>query len=314
MSQPLLPPAVLCVGETMAMVVPRDARPLRSAEDFVIGVGGAESTVAMYLADFGCRAAWFSALGDDPLGERILDVVSARGVDVGSVVRDGHHPTGLYLKDPRADGTTVHYYRDGSAASALDAGAATVLELDGYALVHTTGITAAISQSSRRLVTELWRRAADADIRRSFDVNYRPALWPADVAGPVLLTLAREADVVFVGRDEAAALWGTHDARDIAALLDGAGCIVVKDSHVGATHHEAGETVFEPALEVDVIEHVGAGDAFAAGYLAGYLAGESPAARLRLGHRTAAHTLASVVDYVPLEPGSALWPSAVVLQ
>ena len=61
---------VLCIGESMALVTPVLAEPLRSAERFAIRTGGAESTVALYLADAGHRASWVSRLGDDPLDRR----------------------------------------------------------------------------------------------------------------------------------------------------------------------------------------------------------------------------------------------------
>jgi 2-dehydro-3-deoxygluconokinase len=129
-------PRVLCVGETMAMVVPQQRERVRTAQDFLLGTGGAESTVAMYLADYGARVSWFSALGTDALGDRILDAVASPGVDVSMVRRDADHPTGLYVKDPRPDGTTVRYYRAGSAASFLDA-----VPVGHFNLVHVSGIT-----------------------------------------------------------------------------------------------------------------------------------------------------------------------------
>jgi 2-dehydro-3-deoxygluconokinase len=75
----------------------------------------------MYLADYGARVSWFSALGTDALGDLILDAVAGPGVDVSMVRRDADHPTRLCVNDPHPDGTTVRYYRAESAASFLDA-------------------------------------------------------------------------------------------------------------------------------------------------------------------------------------------------
>ncbi|QWB25777.1 PfkB family carbohydrate kinase [Streptomyces koelreuteriae] len=112
----------------------------------------------------------------------------------------------------------------------------------------------------------------------------------------MLRDLARAADLVFVGRDEAEALWGTAHPDDIASLLAPAPLVVVKDAEHGATSYAAGEVTFAPALTVEVVEPVGAGDAFAAGYLSGVLADLDEASRLRLGHRTAATALRSRDD------------------
>ena len=132
----------------------------------------------------------------------------------------------------------------------------------------------------------------------SFDVNHRAALWSAEAAAPALAALARRADLVFTGRDEAAALWGAELDDDIRALLPDVPELVVKDGDVGATAYLADRRVFEPALVVDVIEAVGAGDAFAGGYLAARLSGKDAGERLRAGHRRAALTLRTTGDFV----------------
>src|SRR5690606_28880000 len=100
----------------MALVTPAAAEPIAEAEVFVMDAGGAESNVAAHVAALGQRAEWFSRLGDDPLGRRVLAQISRRGVGVSRVALDALHPTGLYVKDP---GNGVVYYRRGSAASRL---------------------------------------------------------------------------------------------------------------------------------------------------------------------------------------------------
>ena len=136
-----------------------------------------------------------------------------------------------------------------------------------------------------------------------FDVNHRPALWrhrPAQAA-PVLLELARGADLVFVGRDEAETLWGTHTAQEVRDLLGPGPVLVVKDAGHGATAYGTdGEETFVPTPATRVVEPVGAGDAFAAGYLAALLEGRTPANGLRLGHLVAAATLSTREDVPPV--------------
>jgi 2-dehydro-3-deoxygluconokinase len=137
----------------------------------------------------------------------------------------------------------------------------------------------------------------------SFDVNHRPALWRdgrADAARS-LLTLARAADLVFVGRDEAETLWGTARPDDIAGALGSVPVVVVKDAEYGATSYAHGVRTFVPSLPTKVVEPVGAGDAFAAGYLAGVLEDRDERSRLRLGHLAAAAALRTRDD-VPVMP------------
>ena len=294
---------LLAAGETMAMVAPRTAERLHAADAFRVDAGGAESNVAGHVAALGHSAAWFSRLGADPLGDRILNRLAARGIDVSTVVRDAAHPTGLYVKDP---GHGVHYYRAGSAASFLSAADADAVDLAGVRVLHVSGITAIISPSAAEFLDRIMLRAREAGVLVSFDVNHRPSLWDAETAGAALAPFAARSDIVFVGRDEAERLWGTATAEEVRALLPDVPELVVKDGGHGATAFVGDEAVFEPALRVDVIEEVGAGDAFAGGYLATVLSdppegNASIDRRLRAGHARAALVLATTSDWAEEE-------------
>ncbi|MFN3538936.1 MAG: sugar kinase [Rhodococcus sp. (in: high G+C Gram-positive bacteria)] len=300
-------PEVICIGETMTLVAPVDATPLASADLFTLHMGGAESTVALYLAELGHHVAWASRVGNDPLGRRIVDDIAAHGVDTSLVRFADEAPTGVYFKDPKGTATTVHYYRRGSAASHMSPATLDGLPLREAPLVHVSGINAGLSDSCLEMMRALFDLCVGSTTRISFDVNYRPGVWSTAEAGPILLELARRADVVFVGRDESAELWGTTDARSIGTLMDAGPhrveTLVVKDSDVGATEITSAGATFVPAHRVDVVEVVGAGDAFAAGYLSGLLTGKEARERLSLGHDLAARALSSTNDYVPAITG-----------
>ncbi|NQX17205.1 sugar kinase [Rathayibacter sp. VKM Ac-2857] len=282
------------MGETMAVLVPCGGS-VADADDFLVDAGGAESNVLAHAAALGVPVRWHSRLGADALGERVLRQLAARRIDVARVVRDPGHPTGVYVKDP---GRGVSYYRAGSAAAYLDTADADTAPFDDVALLHLSGITAALSSSADRFLRRAALRARELGVPVSLDVNYRAALWSIADAAPVLAELVRLADVVFVGRDEAETLWGTRTAEDVRALFPDVAELVVKDGHIGATVFSAdvGAPVFEPSHEVEVLDAVGAGDAFAGGYLAALLQGADPGARLRRGHDRAALTLAVAGD------------------
>ncbi|MGW6014901.1 sugar kinase [Streptomyces sp. NPDC055210] len=296
---------VMCVGETMAVLGPPGAGPLAEQSLLSMAVGGAESNVACALAGLGRRAAWLSRLGDDPFGRRILAELTARGVDVSAVETDPERPTGVYFKDPAPDPesgpghTRTYYYRGGSAASAMGPDLARHPALRRARILHLSGVAAALSDSCARLLEALLVGRDDhakPGPLVSFDVNHRPALWrrgghDTTDAARSLLTLARAADIVFVGRDEAEELWGTARPDDIAELLAPAPAVVVKDAEHGATSYAGGLRTFVPSLPTKVVEPVGAGDAFAAGYLTGVLEERDERSRLRLGHLAAAAAL-----------------------
>ncbi|MFI6929543.1 sugar kinase [Streptomyces sp. NPDC050287] len=291
---------VVCVGETMAVLSPPDARPLAGQRTLALTVGGAESNVACSLAALGHRVAWLSRVGADPLGRRVLDDLTARGVDVSAVETDPERPTGVYFKDPAPDRTRTYYYRRDSAATLMGPELARLPLLRAARLLHLSGITPALSDSCAALTDALIAHRAAPDPLVSFDVNHRPALWrhrPADAA-PVLLALARAADIVFVGRDEAETLWGTGTAAEVRGLLRPARVVVVKDAEHGATAYTRdGEETFLAAPPSRIVERVGAGDAFAAGYLsATVLEGLGATEGLHRGHRLAAAALVTPDD------------------
>lgn len=296
---PTRPPEVVCVGETMVLVTPTDAV-LSDAHHASLGLAGAESNVAAGLVAAGHRAAWASRLGDDPLGARISSELTRRGVELW-VEADQDAPTGVMFKDPGQEGSSTHYYRRGSAASRMTPGQLSVEQLAGVRIVHTTGITPALSLSTLDMVDRLFDDARTAGALASFDVNDRRALWSMEDAAATLARLANAADITLVGRDEAERIWGTSTAEEIRAFLPECEMLIVKDGDVGATAFDGdAEPVFVAAPVVEVVEPVGAGDAFASGFLAATLEGRPLAERLSAGHAAAARVLTIAADMPPM--------------
>ena len=286
----------------MACLVPPVGDAFDAATHLSMTVAGAESNVAMYLADDGVPVQWVSRVGDDPFGRRILRTVAACGVDVSGVEIDRHRPTGLLIKEPRVSATRVHYYRTNSAAASMTDAVILHERVRSAPLLHLTGITPALSPSCAHLVRTALAPGEHRARVVSFDVNYRPALW-RDPPGMTLLRLANQADIVFVGLDEADNLWGPcPDAETVRALIPDPQVLVVKDGPRAATAFTGSTATCVPALRVPVVEVVGAGDAFAAGFLAGVLRGESTETALRRGHITAASALQVTGDHGPLLP------------
>ncbi|MFJ4164972.1 sugar kinase [Microbacterium sp. NPDC089698] len=296
-------PALIAIGETMAMVTPSRAESLLDAESIRLRVGGAESNVAGHVAALGGAAAWVSALGDDVLGRRVHREIAAQGIDTRWVSFDETAPTGVFFKDP---GRGISYYRAGSAASRMTPTSIESIPLEEAAIVHVSGITPALSDDCAAMIAAVFERVAASSTLLSFDVNHRRALWPIAEAAPVLRELANRADIVFVGRDEAETLWGCETAEDVRAHLPEPARLIVKDGDVGATEFSALGRSFVPAIPTEVVEPVGAGDAFAGGYLAGLLRGWSVQECLRSGHERAHLVLQSTSDSAPdMAPGGA---------
>ena len=286
--KPLATVAVLTVGETMALLDPLGGGVPESGTSFALRFAGAESNFAIALARLGVRVTWISRLGRDPFGDMIEAGLRAEGVDVGHVRRDDAR-TGLFLKWRGGEERGVAYYRAGSAASRLGPEDVPDEALEGVRLVHLTGITMAISDTGRALVVDLARRARERGAIVLFDPNFRPALPDTPAAAA-----ERQRDVLpyvdwyLTGDSEARLLWGREPIPARAVLRVGARGAVVDG------------VIVPPPREVAVVDEIGAGDAFAAGFAYGLLEGWAPPACAHAGNVLAARALAGTGDWETL--------------
>lgn len=271
-------------GETMGLLTALDIGPLEQCRQFRYGIGGAESNVAIGVARLGQPASWFGRVGPDATGDLIERRLTAEHVTTHAIRDD--HPTGMMIKYHRfAHAGTVDYHRHGSAASRIRPDDLSAEAIRAAAILHVTGITPALSPSASATVFHAIDLARAAGVLVSVDVNYRGKLWPPEVAAPVLRTLAAQADILFAGPEEAHLVLGsgapTADT-DLAAALTALGPkeAIIKAGANGATATIDGRRYQRSALAVPVIDTVGAGDAFVAGYLAEHLRGADPDRRL----------------------------------
>ncbi|MFG1613926.1 sugar kinase [Nonomuraea wenchangensis] len=255
--------SVVVCGEAMLLMLAEPGIPLERATSFRRSIAGAESNVAAGLARLGHEVRWLGRVGADPAGRSVLAMLRAEGIDTRHAVVDPDAPTGLLLRDSHpARAIDVHYYRAGSAASRLDPGELTPEMVSGARLVHVTGITPMLSGSAHLATLRLLDLAREAGATVSFDPNVRLKLGPPERWRERVAPLLARADVVFAGEDELELL-----GVDPAALP---GLVVVKHRDKSASC--AG--LRQEAFPVPVTDPVGAGDAFAAGFLSGLLRGE----------------------------------------
>jgi 2-dehydro-3-deoxygluconokinase len=137
---------VVTLGECMAVLYPPEPIPIEHAETLLLGVGGAETNLAIRLQRMGHAARFISRVGDDPFGRRIIRTLAAEGVDTSFVTVDGTTPTGVYFREWLTGGERrVYYYRAGSAACRLASADLQPAAFQGARIVHLTGITPALS-------------------------------------------------------------------------------------------------------------------------------------------------------------------------
>jgi 2-dehydro-3-deoxygluconokinase len=246
---------------------------LEETSSLRVSIGGTESNVAVALARLGRRVCWLSALPDNPLGHRIERELRGHGVDTSCVIWSGGR-AGIYFMEPGSAPrpTRVHYDRADSAVARIEPDDLELSVIEGSRALHLTGITPALSEGCRASCLRLAEEAGRAGTPLAFDVNYRARLWPPEAAATGIQPLLERAELVFCGADDAATMWGLtgEPARVAQGLLERSSARVVvltlgKQGALALTRN--GAVHEQAAIPVETIDAVGAGDAFAAGFL-----------------------------------------------
>ncbi len=286
---------LITLGETMWRLSPPGFSRLDITRSLDVQVGGSESNTAIALARLGKRVAWWSRLPDNPLGQHVAQTLSTYGVDVTGVYWQANARLGTYFVEfgspPRA--TQVVYDRADSAASQMQPTDFDWSQLQHTRRLHLTGITPALSQSCLQTVRHALKSASEMHVPVSFDINYRAKLWSWAECRPVLDELAAQAELAFIALRDARSLLDNQTATpfDLAQELHerwhGAHIVMTRGAdgvilYDGNQHHEV------PAFPVQIVDRVGAGDAFSAGLLCGLLDGKDLPEAARFGTATAA--------------------------
>lgn len=270
------PAIVIGLGELLWDVFPDERRP-----------GGAPANVAFHANQLGLRGVVCSRVGRDALGDELCEYLAQRGLDPGVIQRDDDRPTGT---------VTVHTDGDGPAYTIHERVAWDFLELSdgwrdalGRAAAVCFGSLAQRSPTSRATIADALQAAPQA--WRIFDINLRPPFYDAEILDASL----RSANVVKCNDQEVPELARllqipSDDAATVARHLLAEYSIeiaVITRGGAGAWLLQEGETVDADPESVDVVDTVGAGDAFTAGLAYGLIRGWSLEATGRLANRVA---------------------------
>ncbi|MDQ3547454.1 MAG: sugar kinase [Chloroflexota bacterium] len=260
-------------GETMIRLTAEAGVRLEETGALRVTIGGTESNVAVALARLGRRTAWLSALPANPLGQRIAGELRRHRVDTTHILWTSGR-VGVYFMEPGTAPrpTRVLYDRADSAIARIDPDALDVSIVKGAGILHLTGITPALSAGCRAACLRLADAARADGVPVSVDVNYRSRLWSPEQAAEGIQPLLDRATLVFCGAGDAGTIWGlTGDPAMVAQELlnrSSAHIVVVTVSERGSLAlTRDGVRHDQPALPVETIDAVGAGDAFAAGFI-----------------------------------------------
>jgi len=245
--------------------------------DFAQGFGGDTSNVVVAAARAGARVVYLTRVGDDPFGQELLAMWRHEGVDVSAIEVVSDAPTGLYFITHGPQGHVFSYRRSGSAASAMRFAPAFAAAIEGAGYLHASGISQAISESACDTVFAAIEHARRHAVPVSYDLNYRPRLWPPARARAIAQASIAASDLFLPSLDEAQALFGIGSADE---LIDwshalGARQVAVKCGAQGAVVSDGTSRLVIPAHPVSARDATGAGDCFAGVLLTRRLAGDS---------------------------------------
>ena len=286
-------------GEAMVRLTPPNSQRLEQARAFDVYVGGGELNVAVAAARFGVPSRWVSRLPDNPLGHLISNRARELGVDV-QVEWSSTDRAGLYFAElgaaPRA--SSVLYDRAASAISKIAAGKIDwASTFSGARWFHVSGITPAISTSAATVTGEAIRAAKKAGLIVSYDLNYRSKLWSPEKAREVQEPLMEHVDVLITTEEDTRIVFGigaprtyehleseSYDevARSLQKRFDfKAVAVTLRENPLvllnswSAIIVADGELYRAPRYEVEVVDRIGAGDAFSGGLIAARLENQS---------------------------------------
>lgn len=292
---------LLLIGEPMGLFIAQQTGPLECTASYAFSIAGAEFNVAVGMRRLEHKVGYFTKLGDDPFGKRVIQTMDANGITTDLITVTSERTTGFMLKSKVESGDPeIFYYRKNSAASTLSPEDIHNLNMTDYDAVHITGITPAISESAREATLALIQKAREHQMTISFDPNLRPQLW-ASREDMIQFTnhLAAASDIFMPGISEAEILCGQTEPDAIADfyLASGTKTVVLKLGAKGSYYANDTDRGFVKGYPVSqVVDTVGAGDGFAAGVLSALRENLSFKEALMRGNAVGAIQVTSIGD------------------
>ncbi len=292
---------VVTFGEAMVRLSPPNFERIEQTTSLDARIGGAELNVAVAVSRLGLKSRWVSRLTSNPLGWMIRNEARKHGVATEHVVWTSQDRVGLYFVEfgasPRP--SSVLYDRAGSAISRIAPGMVdweTVFA--GARLFHCSGITPALSDSAAAVTIEALQAAKKARCLVSYDLNYRGKLWSPEKAQSVQTPMMEYVDVLISTEEDTKKVFGITGGASVedesfrAVSSETYGVVAQKlaekfrfravaitlreDISVwrntwGAVAYADGKVFEGPRFEVEIVDRVGGGDSFSAGFIYGLL-------------------------------------------
>ena len=297
---------ILGIGELMIQLNPVNKGPLKHANMFERRVAGSEANVIIGMSRLGHNSTFFTAVGDDELGECIISTLNAERINT-SFIKVGSGFTPIYFVErgyPVPGKTDVLYYRKGSAFSNIVSNDVDPKIFNQVDLMFVSGITPALSESCCLTLKNMVEMAKEKRIKFVFDTNIRKKLLPdKDIALSTLSFFIQAADILITGMGDLEHIFPNlnldeqiNHLRDLT-ITD---LIVLKMGKEGARVYKGKEVFETKSFNVEVVDELGAGDAFDAAFLASFVEGKTIEESLIYGNAAGAIVISALGDIEPL--------------
>lgn len=270
---------VITIGDAMIAMCPQEKGPIIFCDTFKRKTGGAELNVAIGCARLGLKSGWISRLGNDDFGRYILKTVRGEDIDTSEVELVDGHPTSVYFREVLSDGSSrSFYYRENSPTSTMKSEELNEEYFKQSKVLHITGVFPSITKNNQEIILEAVKLAKKHNLTVSFDPNIRLKMWTKEEAKAYIEKLLPDVDILLVGDEEIEILLGETTMEDAIKTFHGYGIdkVIVKKGAKGALGSD-GKNVYEvDAIKPKaLVDTVGAGDGFAAGFLTAFCEGKT---------------------------------------
>ena len=286
---------VLTIGDALITMNSQTNGPLRFVHTFERKVGGAELNVAIGCSRLGLKTGWISKLGKDEFGRYITSYARGEGIDTSQVELVEGYPTSIYFKEIlNAERINSYYYRHNSPTNLFKIEDINEDYVKNTKVVHISGVFPAINETNKDIVLQLVKLAKKNNVIVTFDPNIRLKLWSPEKAKKVLQSFLPYVDVLITGEEEAELLLGSSNMQNLIELGKhfSISHIILKRGEKGATGYKGGEIIdVTPVISTKIVDTIGAGDGFAAGYIYSLIKDWSLEKSLRFANAVAGYVI-----------------------
>lgn len=269
---------VITIGDAMIAMCPEKKGPILFSNTFERKVGGAELNVAIGCARLGLKSGWISNLGNDDFGKYILRTVKSESIDTSEVKLIDGYQTSVYFREILSDGSSrSFYYREKSPTSTMKAEELNEEYFKNAKVLHITGVFPSILKNNQKIILEAIKLAKKYNLLVSFDPNIRLKMWTKDEAKDFITSILPDVDILLIGDEEVELLLDEFNIeKAIKTFHDyGISKVIIKRGAKGAVGSDGSNTYYVDGIKPKaLVDTVGAGDGFAAGFLSATLKGQ----------------------------------------